>query len=153
MATAKIEVVIGSFQFSGEGEQQWLAQQMDKILVSAQELTKLGVAASPSGSGGGATQEVPDSDAAKEALPKFLQRTNATKNQVDKFLATAQWLHAKGAKNIKTADVNKAIRDASQSKLNNASDNLNKNVSKGFCVKEGSGFYVTDEGRTHLGAK
>lgn len=150
MADAKIEVEVGQFRFSGEGEQQWLAQQMDKILKSAESLTKLAppqAPASPNGGYGGSDTDPPATD---EALPHFLKRMKAT-SQVNKYLATAEWLHQKGTTRVKTSDVTKALKDARQGKLSNAGDCLGKNTSKGFCVKEGRSFYVTDEGRKHIG--
>jgi len=150
MANAKIEVEIGQFRFSGEGEQQWLAQQMDKILKSAESLTKLVPSAAPTNLNlsGNNRDETPHTD---ETLPHFLQRTKATKTQVDKFLATAEWLHRKGHKQLSTSDVSKAITNAHQTKLKNASDCLGKNTQKGYCEKNGKSFYVTDLGREYLG--
>mgnify|MGYP006277550921 CR=1 FL=1 len=156
MADAKIEVEVGQFRFSGEGEQQWLAQQMDKILKSAESLTKLAPPPTPQPPSGGGNEEKHGGDDSEhrkttDALPQFLQKANATKSQVDKFLATAEWLHRKGNRLIKTGDVTAALREAHQGKLANASVSLASNSKKGYCVKDGGGFYVTDEGRTHLG--
>ena len=151
MPDAKIEVQIGQFKFSGEGEQKWLAEQMDKILKSAHDIIKIAPVSPPSPNSGQGTGNYTPPPVTNEALPQFLQRTNATKSQVDKYLATAEWLHLKGNKLVKTGDITKALKDAHQSRLGNAADCLAKNASKGFCVKEGREFYVTDEGRKHLG--
>ena len=150
MSDAKIQVEVGQFRFSREGEQQWLAQQMDKILKSAEALTNLASVLASNGTaqveGGGAGNKTID-----EALPQFLKRTQVGKRQVDRFLATGEWLHLKGKKSVRTADVSKALKDAHQSKLGNPADCFAQNASKGFCVKDGKEFYVTDEGRKHLG--
>lgn len=151
MADAKIEVEVGQFRFSGEGEQQWLAQQMDKILKSAESLIELAPPqanpnAASTGNASGTGHASTD-----EALPQFLQRASGTKSQVNKFLATAEWLHRKGHKQVGTSDVTKALKDAHQNRLSNPADCLGRNASKGFCVKDGKHFYVTDEGRKHLG--
>lgn len=147
MAEAKIQVEVGQFGFSGEGEQQWLAQQMDKILKSAESLTKLALPASQDGgknAGGG-------KDIATDAtLPHFLKEVNAS-SQVNVFLATAEWLRRKGKSTISTGDVSKALKEAHQNKLANASQCLANNVSNGYCEKDGKGFYVTDQGRKQLG--
>jgi hypothetical protein len=83
-------------------------------------------------------------------LASYLQKSKAGKNQVKRFLATAHWLQLKGSKNLKTGDVSKALKDHHQSKLTNASDCLNQNVTKGFCEKDGDGFYVTPDGLDSL---
>jgi hypothetical protein len=150
MAEAKIEVEVGQFRFSGEGEQGWLAQQMDKILKSAEALTRLAPPVAPP-TPNPAGDSGDDSSAADEALPQFLDRANAKKSQVDRFLATAEWLGRRGTKELTTSKVSRALKDAHQSKLSNPSDCLAKNSSKGFCVKDGKNFYVTDDGRKHLG--
>ena len=72
--------------------------------------------------------------------------------QNEKFLAAAIWVEAKSGKNrLKTADVSSALKNANQTKINNPSETLNQNVTKGFCEKEGKDFFVTQEGRDHLG--
>ena len=39
MSEGKIEITIGDISFVGEGEQNWVAEQLDKILEKAPELT------------------------------------------------------------------------------------------------------------------
>jgi len=152
MADAKIQVEVGQFRFSGEGEQQWLAQQMDKILKSAEALTRLVPPLGPPGEAKAHDETAAGGDThTREALPQFLKKANVGKRQVDKFLATAEWLHRKGSETLKTADVSRALKVHHQSKLGNPADCLAKNASKGFCVKDGKSFYVTDDGRRHLG--
>jgi hypothetical protein len=140
MSEAKIEIQIGDVRFSGEGDQDWLTQQLDKILDKVGKKT-IHNPADFSGS----------TDIAKQSLATFLKSKNATTQQVDKFLATAIWVEAKENKNrLKTSDVSSALSTASQSKLNNPADKLNKNVNKGFCEKDGKEFFVTQEGREHM---
>jgi len=149
MSSARIEVEVGQFRFSGEGEQQWLAQQMDKILKSAEELTKLAPLVPPLSSSNGERNSNDDLPSTNQTLPQFLKKASAT-TQVDKFLATAEWLYRKGNRHIKPLDVTKALKDAHQNKLTNPSQCLAENVNKGYCEKDGKSFYVTDEGRKHL---
>ena len=66
-------------------------------------------------------------------------------------MATAAWLEAKGQNRLATKDISSALKNASQSRLANASDALAKNVGKGYCEKEGKQFFVTQEGKEHLG--
>lgn len=69
-----------------------------------------------------------------------------------KFLATAIWLHdTTGNERLETADVVKALSKANQPKLN-AAQCLNNNVGKGHAEKDGDRFFVTEPGRTSLGA-
>ena len=149
MSDAKIQVTVGSISFSGEGPQEWLEKQLDKILASAPDLLKLSPEMEPTrpdtgesarATGGGGT-----------TLAAFLTKKGATTNQVKRFLATAEWLHAKGKARLAAKDVGKALLDNHQKRLANSADCLNKNVTKGFCEKDGSSFYVTPEGRTSLG--
>jgi hypothetical protein len=150
MSEGKIEIKIGQIQFSGSGDQDWVAKQLDKIIAQAEKLIQL---APP--------EEQPDSDGnhkpvgkvsaiAKKTLPVFLGEKNATKNQVKKFLATAVWLESKGKQKMTTRDISKALSDSHQSRLGNPSDCLNQNVSKGYCEKDGKEFFVTDEGKKSL---
>jgi hypothetical protein len=149
--SAKIEFKLGGIDFSGEGEEKWVASQLDKILERAPEL--LTNASAPAdedlkqdAGGGGAPpgeQNV--------TLAKFLQQKTAGSSQVRRFLATAEWLTIRGNKRPTTSDVSKALKDNHQNRLANPADCLNKNVSKGYCEKDGKKFFVTPEGRKSLG--
>lgn len=89
---------------------------------------------------------------AGDPLLSFLKEKNADKNQVKKFLATAVFMHAKGEERFSTPMVSKSLKGASIDKLINASDCLNKNEKKGFCIKDGKDFILTEEGiRSILG--
>lgn len=148
---SKIEVSVGRVTFFGEGSEDWLAAQLEKVL----EATKNHPSAN-------AEEEV--SDAERQAngppsagpqnvgsLASFLKAKDATSNQTKRFLVTAGWLAKKGKRTLKTADVSKALKDNQQSRLSNPADALNKNVGKGFCEKNGDGFFITPEGWTELG--
>ena len=153
MADAKLSITIGTIEFTGEGEQDWLAGQLDKVLEKAPVLAECR---------GGKTSECLQADTGTGAeqlsgdgngvgtLASFLNSSKATTNQVKRFLATSEWLHRKGSKRIKTAEVTKALQDNQQKRLGNPADSLNKNVAKGHCEKVGNEFYVTDEGRAEL---
>ena len=151
MSTAKIGFRLGGIDFTGEGDEKWVASQLDKVLEKAPSLMEL-VPASPSeqndlpqsgGKGGNGNFTV--------TLAKFLQDHKAGGNQVRRFLATAEWLTKRGNANLATREISKALREAHQPRLSNPADCLNKNVSKGFCEKDGSHFFVTPEGRKSLG--
>ena len=151
MSEAKIEIQIGAVKFSGEGDKNWLSEQLDKILENAKELVAL---ASPAENSDPAHQEADFSNAtsiSSQPLATFLKSKNATTAQIDKFLATAVWCESKGKNRLKTNDITSALKKANQSKLANAADCLNKNVSKGYCEKDGKEFYVTQEGKDKLG--
>jgi hypothetical protein len=151
MTASKIEIKIGEITFASEGEQDWVAKQLDKVLGQAVKLIQL--APAPVANEGAAKvhkQMESDAGTPKKPLPAFLQEKNATRNQVRKFLATAAWLESKGQNRVATADVTKALKDANQTRLANPADCLNKNVAKGFCEKEGKQFFVTDEGKASL---
>jgi len=156
MTTSKIEVSIGNFSFNGEGEAAWLSEQLDKILDRAESIVRLAsqvtlTSSPPVGQHHEPADFSQANDIANKTLVTFLKEKNATSNQVEKFLATAAWLEAKGQNRVSTKDVSAALKNASQKRLTNASDALAKNVSKGFCEKEGNQFFVTQEGKEHLG--
>lgn len=152
MADSKIQIKIGVVEFSGEGDQNWLASQLDKILSKASELSKMSFRDSslPEDEVGGSSKAIKPS----KNLALFLKEKGATTIQTKKFLATAAYLQLGGKSRQTTSDVSKALKDSNQTKLNNPSDCLNQNVKKGFCEKDGnSSFFVTEEGLNELNNK
>ena len=152
MSDVKIEIRIGQIHFTGEGNQDWIAKQLDKIIEKADKLVRLAPPAqcetgNAPGIAGGDTASIA---IAKKTLPAFLDAKKARSNQTKKFLVTSVWLHAKGQEKLKTRDVTAALKSANQSRIGNAADCLNKNVNKGYCEKDGDQFFVTDEGRQSL---
>jgi hypothetical protein len=147
---SKIEVKVGAVSFTGEGDPTWLAEQLDKVLKAAPEVA--------------ATEMLPDTENEKvdqsqtskntqtATLASYIRQKGGSENQVDRFLATADWLRQRG-KQLTTAAVTSALRDHHQKKLANPADCLNKNVSKGFCEKSGDGFFITPDGLQKLGHK
>jgi len=153
MSESKIEIKIGEITFAGQGEQEWVAKQLDKILAQAEKLIQLASPATANNNDDGGTGHRPmgkDAGIAKKTLPAFLHEKNATRNQVKKFLAAAVWLESKGQNRLTTADVTKALKDTNQTRLGNPADCLNKNVGKGYCEKDGKQFFVTDDGKASL---
>jgi len=155
MADAKIEIKVGQIEFSGEGEQDWVAKQLDKILAKAEDLITLAAPPEqPDPQQPDPEQQhkpmAADSGIAKKTLPSFLTEKQATSNQVQKFLVTAVWLEAKAKTRISTSEVSKALKDSQQSRLSNPSKCLNRNVGKGFCEKDGKKFFVTQEGKASI---
>ena len=61
MANGKIELKLGSFSFTGEGEEAWLSKQLDKVLEKLNQLHKVAVIpAVPSSNGGGQNNDEPN---------------------------------------------------------------------------------------------
>ncbi len=150
MSEGKIDIKIGEIQFSSQGEQEWVAKQLDKILAQAEKLIQLTPPTPPEDEEIEPKPMGKDSAISKKTLPAFLSEKGATKNQTKKFLATAVWLEAKGQSKLKTNDVSKAVIDSHQGRLGNPAQCLNKNVEKGYCEKIGKEFYVTEEGKASL---
>lgn len=148
MTTAKIEIKLGLIDFKGEGEEKWLENQLDKILQQAPELLKI----APIDHGGDDTETSDGGGNGSSiigrgvTLAKFLADKNVGANQVKRYLATAVWLFARGNKKPTTSDVTKALKNNHQAKLSNPADCLNKNVTKGYCEKDGKQFFVTPDG-------
>lgn len=153
MPDAKIEFTLGTITFSAEAEETWVSAQLDKILQKAPDLIKLapqtGAINQPASTLSGEPSALSDDLISSQTLPSFLRDKDA-RSGLKKFLATSIWLHAKGKPRLSTGDVNTALRESNQSSLTNASDSLNKNVSKGYIEKVGRQFFVTDEGRESL---
>lgn len=159
MADARIDIKVGAVSFSAEGTEKWLSGELDKVLEKAPRLANI-VPTQIGGSSGGASDRGRESSDAgpstrgkvKGTLAGFLKESRATTNQVRKFLATATWLQENDNKErLTTKDVTKALSDAKQVALTNASQCLAQNVKQGFCQKDGKKqFYVTPEGKEDL---
>ncbi len=102
------------------------------------------------------TAKVPKVKAAKvakektiidSALSQFIEEKKVTNNQVRKFLATAVFLaKSNDIKKLSTPMISKALKSNGIEKLQNASDCLNKNEKKGYCIKDGKEFIITENG-------
>ena len=149
MAEAKIDFTLGGLIFSAAGEQGWVAAQLDKVLKAVPELGALAknVAVGGSDSGGRGDGE----EEFKEPLASHLRAKGGESVQVQRFLATADWLRRRGTTPLTTAAVSKALSDNQQKRLSNPADCLNKNVAKGYCEKKGEGFFITPDGLKALG--
>lgn len=150
MTVAKIEFTIGSISFSAEGEENWLSDQLDKIIDKAPNLIK--IAPIPQTISDASAEVVSPSLTKSNAaitaqtLPNFLKEKGANKGQAQKFLATSIWLQAKGKSRLMTGEVTKALKDSNQSRLGNPSDALAKNITEGYIERDGKEFFVTSEG-------
>lgn len=148
MGESKIELTVGSFSFSGSGEAEWLAGQLEKILEAVPRLIAYQPAAAAEPDN---TLTVSPGAGATQTLATYIKAKGGETSQVIRFLATADWLRLRGSTSLTTAAVTKALSDNQQKRLGNAADCLNKNVSKGYCEKKGDGFFITPEGLKSLG--
>ena len=143
----KIKLTIGEVKFSGEGDQDWLGQQVTRLIDVAPKVqvanSTAGATSTPEPSRNGKTTT--------ESLATYLKTKGADKVQTQRFLATAAWLQRRGESELTTRAVTKALQDNQQKRLGNASDCLNQNVSRGLCEKTANGFFITPEGLKHLG--
>lgn len=146
MAEAHIQIEIGKVKFTAEGSPDWVDKKYEEFLRQMSELQRLLPATAQEQS----VDENMQDDQFGVPLAIFLKKKNVGANQNNRFLAAAVWLTNKGRKTIKTAEIVKALADAQQQRLGNPSDILNQNVKKGFCVRNGDGFYVTPEGEASL---
>lgn len=161
MANGRLEFKIGNIEFIGEGEQEWVTLQLEKMLeripdlqkenptkvIKSQPETDTSEAMLPSNSGGDLFSTPKTTQRAiPENLSTFLRSKDCIDKQRRKFLGTAVWLQQNGKQLIKTKEVTDALRAARQVKITNPSHQLNQNISQGFCQKEGNGFYVTPQG-------
>ena len=72
MADSKIELTLGSFRFSCEGEKEWVEVQLGRILDRAPSLLSLGGEVVPA-STGGEVEEVAAEEARPVATHRFLE--------------------------------------------------------------------------------
>jgi len=149
MTEAKLDLTIGGVSFHGEGEQLWLAEQMDKILQAAPQLGAVQPAPRRDSSRSGA--DIHDGGEFTATLAGYIREKAGETNQVQRFLATCDWLRRRGTKELTTSAVTKALSDNQQKRLSNPADCLNKNVAKGYCEKTGNAFFITPDGLKHLG--
>jgi hypothetical protein len=84
-------------------------------------------------------------------LASFIKAAKGETKQVQRFLATAGWLFRRGETKLTTSAVSSALSENHQKRLGNPADCLNQNVSKGYCEKQGDGFFITPEGWRALG--
>ena len=143
----KIELTIGNVKFSGEADQDWLDQQISKLIDIAPQVQ---ITASGDGVPSKSEPEL-DRSVSNESLASFLRAKGGDTVQVQRFLATAAWLRRRGYEELTTRAVSKALRDNQQKRLGNPADCLNQNVGRGFCEKTSGGFFITPEGWRHLG--
>jgi len=169
MSDSKIEFSYDNLHFACEGEKDWVETQLNQVLDRIPGLNKPVPAVKKETVEVIQIAEVPKAPAVKavkgvrgrkpkvvveasipepegDPLYEFLKEKKADKNQVKKFLATAVFLHAQGDEKFSTPQISKTLKSAGLEKLVNASDCLNKNEKKGFCIKDDKEFILTDLG-------
>lgn len=149
MTQSKLEISVGNLSFAGEGEQAWLAEQLEKVLKAAPE-----IAGDPTGAGGAAESSggtASTGGAFTTTLATHIREKGGDDNQVDRFLTAADWLRRRGVPKLTTSEVTKTLKNNHQKRLANPADCLNKNVSKGMCEKADGGFFITPDGLKKLG--
>jgi hypothetical protein len=172
MAESKIDFSFDGLHFSCEGDKDWVESQLNQILSRIPGLSKselfvksenvkgttssavsgerLPVAGKKESNRNVRRAKTESSSTANQSaggpLYEFLKEKNADKNQVRKFLATAVFLHSQGIEKLSTPMVSKLLKSSHIEKLINASDCLNKNEKKGFCIKDDKEFILTESG-------
>jgi hypothetical protein len=161
MANGRLEFKIGKIEFVGEGEQDWVTEQLEKMLERIPALTKQNNAINSNvksiisessldpeqiTANYTPSQQTNSPKAIPENLSTFLRKKDCVDKQRRKFLGAAVWLQLNGKTIIKTKEVTDELKIARQIKITNPSHQLNQNINQGFCQKEGNGFYVTPEG-------
>lgn len=144
---ARIELKVGTVELAIDGEEKWVAQQFEATSAKIAEFAKV----APKSKVLEKEEDVGDGLGPVSTLATHLKERGADKSSNRKFLATADWLRRKGEKSLTTGKVTTSLKDNQQKRLGNASQCLNSNVSQGFCEKDGTGFYVTQEGLIELG--
>jgi hypothetical protein len=169
MAESKIEFSYDNLHFNCEGDKDWVEAQLNQILNRIPELNKQAPAVKSAAAELVHVQQAPpvailpkvkgtrgrkpkvvvetvQEEPAGDPLYEFLKEKKADKNQVKKFLATAVYLQSQGLEKFSTPLISKTLKNFGIEKLLNASDCLNKNEKKGFCIKDDKEFILTDLG-------
>ena len=169
MAESKIDFSFDNLHFSCEGDKDWVEAQLNKILNRIPDLNKKApgikkavagltqITLAPSaktlkpvkgkrGRKPKVVVEIVQEEPGGDPLYEFLKEKKADKNQVKKFLATAVYLHSQGLEKFSTPLISKTLKSTGIEPLLNASDCLNKNEKKGFCIKDEKEFILTDLG-------
>src|ERR1700730_4442841 len=102
-AIGKFEIKIGNLSFSAEGDQDWLSEQLSKVMHAASPAIAKGESNDPPAAG----RAVPaaSSSSSVGSLAAYLKATGGESKQVQRFLATAGWLFRRGVTNLTTGVV------------------------------------------------
>jgi outer membrane biosynthesis protein TonB len=96
--------------------------------------------------------KAPKVEKSDSQLAQFITDKKGSTNQVRKFLATAVFLaNSSDVSRLSTSMISKALKSDGIEKLKNASDCLNKNEKKGYCIKDGKEFIITENGYLSIG--
>ena len=149
----RVEIKVGNLSFAAEGDQDWLAEQLTRIMSAAEPIISKSEVGDRRADASGAKSPGLDKSAGATAtsLATYLKNAGGESKQVQRFLATAGWLFRRGAENLTTAAVSAALAEHHQKRLGNPADCLNQNVSKGYCEKRKDGFFITPEGWSAIG--
>lgn len=93
MSNSKIQVKVGIVEFSGEGNQEWLAAQLDKILEKVPELLKIEVGTSNIGSDSGQKPNTQQSANKSNLSVLNIAGKLSSKSGGDLVIAAAAYLH------------------------------------------------------------
>lgn len=149
-AQGKVEIKIGNVSFSAEGDQEWLTEQLSKVIEAAAPVMAATEGRSAQSESADAATIPPN--AFGGSLASYLKAKGGESKQIQRFLATAGWLAHRGSKSLTSGMVAAALADNHQKRLANPADCLNKNCSKGLCEKQKDHhFFITPEGWGALG--
>lgn len=152
----KVEIKIGNVIFSAEGNQEWLSEQLAKVMEAAAPAISgksASAAEAPDAKADGDAAPTPPPNAANVSLASYLRATGGDTKQIKRFLATAAWLFKRGTQSLTSTAVATALSENHQKRLANPADCLNQNTAKGYCEKKKDGFFITPEGWASLGEK
>jgi hypothetical protein len=148
----KIEIKIGNLSFAAEGDQEWLSEQLSKVMEAASPAI-VGGESNDAAMIGKGTASSSSASVGVGSLAAYLKATGGESKQVQRFLATAGWLYRRGATKLTTVLVTATLAEHHQKRLGNPADCLNQNVSKGYCEKQKDSFFITPEGWRALGGE
>ena len=146
----KVRIRVGDVEVDFEGNEPALYSKVPEL---AERLAKLNdqVSHAVDGKKGQHAGQGHGKDRQIGTLPAFLKNSDAGTRQWKRLVGCAEWLHRRGTKTLAVRDVVKALSDNHQKRMGNPSDVLSQCISKGYCEKHASGFFVTDEGRAAIG--
>ena len=161
MSDSKIQIKIGIVEFSGEGNQDWLARQLDKILEKVPELLKIGGVNLPKGlneegTANGNSNTMGEDRFSKLSVLNIAGKLNA-KSGSELSIAAAAFIHfVLGKNSFSRDDITSNMKNATgmfkQSFIKNLSGSLSRLEKAGYLLKTGNNYSLSTSKVTELNA-
>jgi hypothetical protein len=157
MSDSKIQFKIGIIEFSGEGNQDWLALQLDKILDKVPELVKIEMPIASKIDPGDATKNEVDNSTMSSLSVLNIAGKLSSKSGGDLVIAAAAYLHfVKGKTSFTREDITTNMKKATGIHKNSFLANLTTTLAglekNGALLKNGNSYSLNAKKVNELNA-